>query len=91
MRKQSEYYMVRDSIWKRAGDVKGYLCIGCLEKRLGRRLTPRDFADVPCNDWIETKTPRLVSRMVGRRRLRQLVRQRVEAEFDALANQGLEQ
>jgi hypothetical protein len=41
----SEVYMVTPKIWKAAGmdDWNGCLCIGCLEKRLGRRLKPRDF------------------------------------------------
>lgn len=42
---ESEVYMVRDKIWKDAG-MEGYggcLCIGCLEKRIGRRLRPKDF------------------------------------------------
>src|SRR5262249_21765520 len=36
----SEVYIVRDSVWKRAGMAPfgGCLCIGCLEKRLGRKL-----------------------------------------------------
>ena len=41
----SEIYTVRDTVWKAAGmePMGGCLCIGCLEKRLGRRLGPRDF------------------------------------------------
>ena len=40
-----EVYTVRDSVWKRAGmePWNGCLCVGCLEKRLGRRLKPKDF------------------------------------------------
>ena len=40
-----EIYMVRDSVWKTAGmePMDGCLCVGCLEQRLGRRLTPKDF------------------------------------------------
>jgi hypothetical protein len=41
----SEVYMVRESVWKKTG-LEGYggcLCIGCLEKRIGRRLKPKDF------------------------------------------------
>jgi len=26
------------------GPMGGCLCIGCLERRLGRRLTPKDFS-----------------------------------------------
>jgi hypothetical protein len=52
----SEVYMVKPAVWKAAGmnaDQKGgfgdtdgdsgCLCIGCLEKRIGRTLVPRDF------------------------------------------------
>lgn len=42
---KSEVYMVYDHVWERAG-VEGYggcLCIGCLEKRIGRPLIPDDF------------------------------------------------
>jgi hypothetical protein len=41
----SEICRVRNTIWERAGieDFGGCLCIGCLEKRLGRRLKPKDF------------------------------------------------
>lgn len=41
----SEVYMVRKKVWKEAGmdAFSGCLCIGCLERRLGRRLKPKDF------------------------------------------------
>jgi hypothetical protein len=42
--------MVRDSVWQAAGmTARGYLCIGCLEARLGRQLHRRDFTAVPVN------------------------------------------
>src|SRR5262249_55934489 len=42
---RSEVYTVSDKVWKKAGmqPMGGCLCIECLEKRLGRRLKPRDF------------------------------------------------
>ena len=42
---QSELYMVRDAVWKAAGmePMGGCLCIGCLEKRIGHKLKPKDF------------------------------------------------
>jgi hypothetical protein len=42
---QCEVYMVRDSVWKAAGlePMDGRICVGCLEKRLGRNLRPKDF------------------------------------------------
>jgi hypothetical protein len=41
----SEVYMVKATIWKAAGmgPFTGCLCIGCLERRIGRTLTPKDF------------------------------------------------
>jgi hypothetical protein len=40
-----EVYIVRDAVWRAAGMEPwgGCLCVGCLERRLGRTLTPRDF------------------------------------------------
>jgi hypothetical protein len=49
--------MVHDSVWGDAGmktnprKPEGMLCIGCLEDRLGRRLTPADFTDAEVNTW----------------------------------------
>ena len=42
----SEVYTVKPKIWKTAGmgPMDGCLCIGCLERRIGRVLTPMDFA-----------------------------------------------
>lgn len=41
----SEIYTVRPRVWQDAEMEPhgGCLCIGCLEKRLGRRLRPKDF------------------------------------------------
>lgn len=40
-----EYYMVQHNLWRQTGmrPKNGMLCIGCLEKRLGRRLNADDF------------------------------------------------
>jgi len=76
----SEYYMVHDAVWAQAGMAPGggYLCVGCLEQRLGRRLNPGDFPAVPLNDpglpstprfaW-SYRTPRLQERLSGQGRL----------------------
>lgn len=45
----AEYYMVHDQVWEAAGLGRGHLCIGCLEARLGRRLTPDDFTQARVN------------------------------------------
>jgi hypothetical protein len=42
---RAEIYQVRNAVWKASGmePMGGCLCIGCLEKRLGRKLRPKDF------------------------------------------------
>jgi hypothetical protein len=68
-----EFYLVKNSVWKAAGmppdgvlECNGSLCVGCIEKRLGRRLTPKDFK-FGNNGYniYEFSTPRLRSRMTG--------------------------
>lgn len=44
--KIGEHYFIKDSIWLSVAPKKGMLCIGCLEKRLKRKLTKNDFT--PC-------------------------------------------
>jgi hypothetical protein len=58
----TEVYTVRDHVWKQAGMklFGGCLCIGCLEKRLGRELKPRDFPDHEFNRM--PGSPRLMER-----------------------------
>jgi hypothetical protein len=62
----SEVYTVKPGVWRAAGmdDFGGCLCIGCLEKRLGRILTPKDF---PRNHPFHSLpgTERLLSRRDG--------------------------
>ena len=65
---ECEIYTVRDSVWEKAGlkPMSGCLCIGCLEKRIGRQLTPMDFDDHELN--TVPATPRLLSRQQRRRK-----------------------
>jgi hypothetical protein len=61
---RSETYIVHEHVWKRAGMAGGYsgcLCIGCLEKRIGRPLRPEDFPDHVFNTRLPG-TPRLLER-----------------------------
>jgi hypothetical protein len=37
-----ENYMVRDAVWP-IGATAGVLCVGCIERRIGRRLVRDDF------------------------------------------------
>ena len=66
-----EYYMVHKHVWEAATDGRpaSFLCIGCLESRLGRTLTRADFSAASVN-WIERDTrdsPRLKSRKIATR------------------------
>jgi hypothetical protein len=67
-----EYFIVHNTVWNSAwlgryrspiGD--GQLCIGCLERRLGRTLMACDFADAPVNDVrrFSQRSDRLCNRL----------------------------
>lgn len=62
-----EYFMVHDHVWYEAGmGPRGFLCVGCLEARLGRQLVPADFPEVSCNDAqknVMLLSDRLLDRM----------------------------
>lgn len=50
-RVDEDFYMVRDEVWAAAGlgPLDGLLCLGCLERRIGRSLRPDDLDDAPIN------------------------------------------
>jgi len=62
---ECEVYMVREAVWKAAGmePYGGCLCIGCLEKRIGRKLKRKDFRRdhsfndprLPCTDRLRDR------------------------------------
>jgi len=62
---KSELYIVKNSVWESAGMASygGCLCVGCLEKRIGRKLKPRDFLKdhpfnhpgLPCTDRLRNR------------------------------------
>lgn len=48
--KLGEHYMLKDSTWYKAHVSNvGMICIGCIEIRLGRKLTVSDFNDSHVN------------------------------------------
>ena len=56
--------MVQNDIWKAYGAGDGMLCIGCLEKRIGRKLRRQDFIDLPIDEINpETQSLRLQDRL----------------------------
>jgi hypothetical protein len=58
-----EYYMLRGDVWFKANPAgRGMLCVGCVERRLGRRLVPADFTDAPVNYDLADKSLRLLER-----------------------------
>jgi hypothetical protein len=60
----SEFYMVDNAVWASAGDPSGYLCIGCLEVRISRRLAREDFPNLPLNNpRLYGTSGRLVARL----------------------------
>jgi hypothetical protein len=58
---RAELYTVKDHVWRASKANGGCLCIGCLEQRLGRELTPEDFDP---DDILNRMpgTPRLLKR-----------------------------
>ena len=59
-----EYYMLRSDIWKEQLGLgwSDNLCIGCLEQRLGRTVTLRDFGSFPSYPWMQPASDRLMDR-----------------------------
>jgi hypothetical protein len=68
-----EWYMIWPALWATAvgPDAEGFLCIGCLETRLGRRLLATDFTDAPINRPTPWNTPRLAAALDRRPPVRQ--------------------
>lgn len=56
----AEYYMVTDDVWRWYGAGPGMLCIGCLERRMGRSLTAADFTMAPINTDIDFRRSQLL-------------------------------
>ena len=65
--KINEHYFIRTDLWlKVMPTIYGMLCIGCLEKRLGRKLRKTDFTDAFINSpKFEPKSQRLMNRLTA--------------------------
>ncbi len=61
-----EHYFINTDTWLSVvGSKTGMLCVGCLEKRLGRTLTKVDFPKVTINDPKYSKmSTRLLNRIL---------------------------
>ncbi|MEV4936318.1 hypothetical protein [Streptomyces zaomyceticus] len=62
-----ERYMVTDETWKASSMCPfGFLCVGCIEQRLGRSLAGSDFLDVPLNHSAKyRRSERLAARLAS--------------------------
>jgi hypothetical protein len=61
-----EFFGLRDEVWLKANPRDdGMMCIGCIEARLGRQLTPEDFEGTPL-DWHVANGPALSTRLMSR-------------------------
>jgi hypothetical protein len=62
---KTEIYHVDDAVWKRAGmrEWNGCLCVGCIERRIGRRLRPRDDAET----WADLPSTKRVAQRRGKK------------------------
>lgn len=65
----NEYYMIHDDLWYKIvsedyyfNPIKIYLCILCLEKRLGFKLSKKDFSNCPANNFFK-QTKILIDRL----------------------------
>jgi hypothetical protein len=62
----NEYYMLYSHVWKKANpEIKGKLCIACVEKRLRRNLTSKDFTKALVNTEKTKRTIKLQNRING--------------------------
>lgn len=63
-----EHYFVTRGVWfdEAGAQERGMLCIGCLERRIGRRLVRGDFPPVHINDpHRNSMSARLVDRLTA--------------------------
>lgn len=62
----NEYYMVLRRLWNFYAPGVRMLCVGCLEKRMGRELQPGDFHPCRVNEHNRVHgSPRLRARLRG--------------------------
>lgn len=63
--KIGEFYFIKTALWLGVmPTISGMLCVGCLEKRLGRRLVRGDFTEATINSpKYVGKSQRLLSRL----------------------------
>jgi hypothetical protein len=60
-----EFYMLKQDLWEKKLKLglNDNLCVGCLEARLGRRLTIGDMQFLPTYRWQYPQSDRLIDRI----------------------------
>ena len=72
---QGDWFMVKDSVWRssqRGGKCR-FLCVGCLEHRIGRKLAADDFSRSAKVNFVGEKSAKLRRRMRGLKPAKRLV------------------
>jgi hypothetical protein len=73
-----DWFMVKNSVWRK-GQRKGkcrFLCVMCLEQRLGRKLSAADFRTSAKVNFAARKSRRLRHRMRGLQPAKRLIETR---------------
>jgi hypothetical protein len=73
--RNGDWFMVKDHVWRRGqrGGVCRFLCTGCLEHRLDRKLTSDDFRRSAKVNFVGQKPNKLRRRMQGLEPAKRLV------------------
>lgn len=61
MGSNKDYYMITNELWKKYGVGKGMLCMKCIEKRIGRKLTKIDILVCPLTTIINKYTSKILN------------------------------
>ena len=72
---QSDWFMVKDSVWRQTqrDDPCRFLCVGCMEHRIGRKLSAADFRRTAKVNFTGEKSALLRRRMRGLKPAQRLV------------------
>jgi hypothetical protein len=49
--REHELFSVNDELWFENFNKNDFVCIGCFENKLGRKLNKSDLKDVPVNEF----------------------------------------
>lgn len=72
---ETDWFMVKDSVWRQSqrNNPRRFLCIACLEHRIGRKLSATDFRRSAKVNFTGQKSVRLRRRLSGLKPAKRLV------------------